>query len=86
MRVLCRARITDVTPAGVYATCAPRGVVGPIDTIGTPQTGGPALLAAVDDTGDLVAICGDDALIELIKTTVASAGDFAAFKAAVAAW
>lgn len=87
MRVLCRGRITDVTSSGeVYAVTTVYGVVGPIDTIGMPVAGTPALIAAVDDTGDLAAICGTDGLTALIQQTVASAADFEAFKAAIAAW
>ena len=55
--MLSRARIETVTAAGAWAMVPDLGLVGPLDCIGTPVAGKPALLARLDDT-DMVLICG----------------------------
>ena len=51
-----RARIDAVTDQGVWVVAADLGTVGPVDCIGTPVPGEPALLVPLSDT-DMILVC-----------------------------
>ena len=83
MAEIVRCRVDAVTAMGAWVTAAGYGNLGPLEALGDPQQGSPALLIVLPGA-DMVVLA--DTTRTRLQQIAAASADFTDFKTRIANW